>query len=77
MVPVVTRKLLQDDDLEGYQVPAGTYIACCLRAVHDLWQQPSSWLPQRFLPGGEYESFDDDVRPFMVRPCGSSWLRKA
>ncbi|KAK9852339.1 hypothetical protein WJX84_006329 [Apatococcus fuscideae] len=68
VVPVVTRKLLQDDELEGFQVPAGTYIACCLRAVHDLWKQPASWLPHRFLPGGEYESFDDDVRPFMFVP---------
>jgi len=37
-----------------------------LQAVHNSWQQPESWRPERFLQGGEYDSFKEDIRPFMV-----------
>jgi cytochrome P450 len=66
VVPVVTRRVASDDSICGRRVPAGTYLACCLQAVHSTWQRPEAWLPERFLPGGEYDRFPEDIRPFMV-----------
>ena len=37
-----------------------------MQAVHQQWKQPDEWRPDRFQPGGEYDSFPDDVRPYMV-----------
>ncbi|KAK9909425.1 hypothetical protein WJX75_002020 [Coccomyxa subellipsoidea] len=68
VVPVVTRRVAADDSICGMRVPAGTYLACCIQAVHAAWQQPSAWRPERFLPGGEYDGFKEDIRPFMFVP---------
>lgn len=77
MVPVVTRRVAADDKICGKRIPKDTYLACCLQAVHNSWQQPESWRPERFLPGGEYDSFKEDIRPFMVCTpaccCSSLW----
>ena len=51
---------------EAEHIPTGTYLACCLQAVHNSWQEPESWRPERFHPGGEYDGFKEDIRPFMV-----------
>jgi cytochrome P450 len=37
-----------------------------VQAVHHTWKAPDSWRPQRFMPGGEYDSFDEDIRQYMV-----------
>ena len=66
VVPVVTRRVAADDKICGQHIPKGTYLACCLQAVHNSWQEPESWRPERFHPGGEYDSFKEDIRPFMV-----------
>ena len=66
VVPVVTRRVAADDKICGRHIPKDTYLACCLQAVHNSWQQPESWRPERFLLGGEYDSFKEDIRPFMV-----------
>lgn len=31
-----------------------------------MYKDPWAWQPERFLPGGEYDQFDDEVRPYMV-----------
>lgn len=66
VVPVVTRRVAADDTICGHHIPKDTYLACCLQAVHNSWRQPESWRPERFLPGGEYDGFKEDIRPFMV-----------
>ena len=66
VVPVVTRRVAADDKICGKHIPKGTYLACCLQAVHNSWLEPESWRPERFQPGGEYDSFKEDIRPFMV-----------
>lgn len=76
VVPVVTRSLKAEDELDGRPVPAGTLIVALLQGVHNQWAQPAEFRPERFLPGGEYETFDEAVRPYMfvpfiqVRWCG-------
>jgi hypothetical protein len=39
-----------------------------LQGVHNQWSQPLSFQPERFMPGGEYDQFDENVRPYMFVP---------
>jgi len=69
VVPVVTRMADTDEQICGYNIPKGTYIACLISAVHHLeWKEPDAWRPERFLEGGEYDSFDDSIRPHKFVP---------
>jgi cytochrome P450 len=68
VVPVVTRDLNCDDELCGVKLPRGSWIICHLQRVHHLYKDPLSWKPDRFMPGGEYDSFPDDIRPYMFVP---------
>ena len=52
IVPVVTRELVEDDNLCGYDIPAGTIVVIPIQAVHNdptIWKNPQEWNPQRFL----------------------------
>ena len=69
MVPVVVRELARDDVLCGYSIPRGSHVVQCLKAVHQQWSEPEVWRPERFLPGGEYDQFDEHIRQYMVRVC--------
>lgn len=66
MVPVVTRRAVADDNICGLPVARGTYIACSIQAVHQSWKDADTWRPERFLPGGEFDSFPPDIQPYMV-----------
>ncbi|WIA20786.1 hypothetical protein OEZ85_005147 [Tetradesmus obliquus] len=68
VVPVVTRTLKEDDQLEGKAVPAGTMIVCHLQGVHNQWSEPTAFRPERFMPGGEFDCFEEGVRPYMFVP---------
>ena len=69
VVPVVVRVALKDDDdLCGYRIKAGARIMCCISGTHDMWEEPQEHRPERFLPGGEYDKFDDAERPYMFVP---------
>ncbi|GLC42904.1 hypothetical protein PLESTB_001812700 [Pleodorina starrii] len=70
VVPVVTRKLAQDDTLGllGHSLPAGIMVACHLQATHRMYEAPDEFRPDRFMPGGEYDSFDDAIRAYMFVP---------
>lgn len=68
VVPVVTRNMNSEDELCGYRVPKGAWIICHLQRVHHLYEEPLEWRPQRFMPGGEYDQFDEDIRPYMFVP---------
>jgi cytochrome P450 len=68
VVPVVTRSLKEDDQLAGKLVPAGTMVVCHLQGIHNQWQEPTKFKPERFMPGGEYEQFDESVRTYMFVP---------
>ena len=71
MVPVVTRVAVEDDDLGGVAIPAGTTVIMSLQGVHhrpDLWPDPLSYLPDRFMD----ENFDENegfkFLPFIQGP---------
>jgi cytochrome P450 len=67
VVPVVVRQLAGNDVLCGHNLAAGTYVICHLQSVHHRWKQPLTWEPERFMPGGEYDQFEEGIRPYMVR----------
>ena len=33
-----------------------------------MYNEPSVFRPERFMPGGEYDKFEDAVRPYMFVP---------
>lgn len=68
VVPVVTRDLNKDDEICGVKLPRGSWIVCHLQRVHHLYKDPLVWQPDRFMPGGEYDSFSEDIRPYMFVP---------
>jgi len=38
------------------------------QGVHDKYKDPEAFIQERFMPGGEYDSFDDEIRPYMFLP---------
>lgn len=66
VVPVVVRELRRDDVLCGYKVPRGSHVVTALKAVHQQWKDPQQWQPERFMPEGEFDQFNDDIRQYMV-----------
>lgn len=73
VVPVVVRELGRDDVLCGHKVPRGSHVVTALKAVHQQWKDPMRWQPERFMPGGEFDQFSEDIRQYMVR-CLCTWL---
>jgi beta-ring hydroxylase len=69
VVPVVTRVAEDDDNLGGTRVPAGTTVIMSLQGVHhreDLWEDPLTYKPERFLDVDENEGFK--FLPFIQGP---------
>jgi cytochrome P450 len=50
----VARKLTAPLQIEGYELPAGTYVLPAIAALHyreDLFPEPDEFRPERFLDG--------------------------
>jgi cytochrome P450 len=50
---IIGRRAVADDEIGGYDVPAGTVIAICIYTLHRhaaFWEQPERFDPQRFTP---------------------------
>ena len=77
VVPVVTRNAAADGELLGYAVPKGSWLIVHIQGIHRQYQQPLEWRPERYMPGGEYDQFPADIRPYMVswRWLGEGWDR--
>ena len=56
----------QDDELCGHSVPRGSWVIVHLQGIHHQYDAPLQFRPDRFMPGGEYDAFPEDVRPFYV-----------
>ena len=40
--------------------------------MHHQYKEPWAWKPERFMPGGEYDQFDEEIRPYMVGARGAA-----
>jgi len=68
VVPVVTRKLASDDTIMGHKLPAGIMVACVLQGTHNMYKDPRVFRPERFLPDGEYDKFNEAERLYKFVP---------
>lgn len=69
LVPIVMRRPVADDELLGHTVPRGCTVVLHLTVAHmQGWRDPKRYMPDRFMPGGEYDQFDDDIRPYKFVP---------
>lgn len=41
------------------------------QGIHHQYQEPLAFRPERFMPGGEYEQFPEDIRPYYVSALGA------
>lgn len=64
--PIPSPPLLQEDELLGHRLPAGSWLILHLQGIHHQYREPSAWRPDRYMPGGEYDQFDAAIRPYMV-----------
>ncbi len=65
---------LQDDELLGHKLPRGSWLIVHLQGIHHQYKDPLAWCPERYMPGGEYDQFDESIRPYMVRSVACSLL---
>jgi cytochrome P450 len=66
---IFPRGTIDDDQLGGYDIPAGSLVFLCPYLAHrhpDFWEQPETFDPDRFMP----ERFDDRTRAAYV-PFGA------
>jgi len=59
---------VQDDELLGHRIPRGSWLIIHVQGIHHQYAEPLAFRPERFMPGGEYDQFPEDIRPYMVGP---------
>jgi len=79
VVPVVTRRAIEDDVLGGCRIPAGTTVIMSLQGVHhreDLWPNPMNFEPERFADATNDEIGNYSYLPFIqgTRNCLGQYL---
>lgn len=70
-VPFVPRRAVEDDELGGHRVPAGTLVLVSLFAMHrrsDVWPDPQRFDPERFLQARRAEIDPSAYAPFGAGP---------
>jgi cytochrome P450 len=68
---LLSRRTLQPDVLCGYEIPAGTNVLLPLYLLHRhprYWQDPDTFLPERFAPDHEAERARFAYMPFAAGP---------
>ncbi len=68
---VITRRVIEADELLGFPIPAGAMVIISPYVVHrrpDFWQDPELFLPERFDPEGEGKRHRFSYLPFGGGP---------
>ncbi len=48
---IISRRTIDDDEINGYAIPAGTTVTLCSYTLHrhpDFWENPEAFNPERF-----------------------------
>ncbi|CEP20052.1 hypothetical protein [Parasitella parasitica] len=67
---IISRDATEDFVINGTLIPKGTQLNIDIGSLHfnpKLWQDPKKFIPERFVPGGEYESHEG----FAYLPFGN------
>jgi cytochrome P450 len=67
-VHVFSRQALEEDEIMGHKVPAGSMVIIASWVLHrheQLWENPNAFSPERFLPGSP------KIHPFAYIPFGA------
>lgn len=68
---IIGRRAIDDDEIGGFHVPAGTVIAICIYALHrhpKYWENPDSFDPERFMPERSAGRDKYAYIPFSIGP---------
>jgi len=68
---IIGRRAIQDDEIGGYHVPAGTVIAICIYTLHrhpSFWENPELFDPERFTPERSANRDKYAYIPFSIGP---------
>ncbi|CAO2034674.1 unnamed protein product [Urochloa humidicola] len=67
---------LEDCNVEGFEVPAGTTVLVNVWAIGrdpKLWDAAEEFMPERFIQNGEIKGADFRGKDFQLLPFGSGW----
>ncbi|OLT19157.1 cytochrome P450 [Actinomadura sp. CNU-125] len=72
---ILTRQAVNDDEVGGFRVPAGSDVLICPYTLHrhpDYWEEPDSFVPERFAPENAGEPGSPRERPrYAYIPFGA------
>jgi cytochrome P450 len=70
-VPTIARQAIEDDEIAGFKVAAGTLIRVTPGPIHrhqDFWTEPDRFLPERFSPEESASRVPYTYLPFGAGP---------
>ncbi|KAE9593235.1 putative licodione synthase [Lupinus albus] len=73
-VPMVTRRCVEDCNIENYVIPNGTLVFVNVWSIGrnpKYWENPLEFRPERFLNNGECDNMDVRGQHFQLLPFGS------
>jgi cytochrome P450 len=68
---LVARQAQEDDVIDGYPIPAGTFLMISPHVTHripELWPNPDQFIPERFAPGKLNDLHKCAYIPFITGP---------
>lgn len=68
---IISRRAIDDDEIGGYSIPAGTTVTLCSYTLHrhtDFWENPEEFNPQRFSHERSEARHPDAYFPFGGGP---------
>lgn len=69
--PIIVRDIIEDTDIDGVSIPAGTIGIIPIYAIHrhhDLWDEPDRFNPERFSPDAKTRPSRFQYMPFGAGP---------
>ncbi len=68
---IISRRAVDEDEIDGYSIPAGTTVTLCSYTLHrhpDFWRNPEEFNPDRFSTGSSEKQIREAYFPFGGGP---------